>query len=71
METLKYSTIETTGFKELSRKELENIRSGEMNDEERYIYLLKHDPDDDLARAITAEQLLERVIPRIEKMFEK
>jgi hypothetical protein len=34
--------------------------------EERHL-----DPDDDLARAITAEQLLERVIPRIEKMFEK
>jgi len=34
--------------------------------EERYL-----SPDEDLARAITAEQLLGRVIPRIEKMFEK
>lgn len=27
-------------------------------------------PDEDLARAITGEELLERVIPRIEKLFD-
>jgi len=29
------------------------------------------EPDEDLASAITAEELLKRVIPRIEKMFKK
>ena len=29
------------------------------------------EPDDDLARAITGEELLNRVIPRIEKLFDK
>ena len=28
-------------------------------------------PDADLARAITGEQLLERLIPRIEQLFDK
>jgi len=28
-------------------------------------------PDEDLARAITGEELLERLIPRIEKLFDK
>jgi len=28
-------------------------------------------PDEDLARAITAEELLSRLIPRIEKLFDK
>jgi hypothetical protein len=32
-------------------------------------YYLK--PDADLARAITGEQLLERLIPRIEKLFDR
>jgi hypothetical protein len=32
-------------------------------------YYLK--PDADLARAITGEQLLERLIPRIEQLFDK
>jgi hypothetical protein len=29
------------------------------------------EPDEDLANAITAEEMLKRVIPRIEKMFKK
>ncbi len=29
------------------------------------------EPDEDLKRAISSKELLERVIPRIEKMFEK
>ncbi|MGV8136036.1 MAG: type II toxin-antitoxin system Phd/YefM family antitoxin [Mangrovibacterium sp.] len=29
------------------------------------------EPDDDLASAITAEELLKRVIPRLEKMLKK
>ena len=29
------------------------------------------EPDEDLASAITAEELLKRVIPRLEKMFKK
>ena len=36
--------------------------------EEKKYYL---QPDADLARAITGEQLLERLIPRIEQMFDK
>ena len=28
-------------------------------------------PDEDLARAITGEELLKRLIPRIEKLFDK
>ena len=28
-------------------------------------------PDEELARAITGEELLERLIPRIEKLFDK
>ena len=36
--------------------------------EEKKYYL---QPDADLARAITGEQLLERLIPRIEQLFDK
>jgi antitoxin (DNA-binding transcriptional repressor) of toxin-antitoxin stability system len=32
-------------------------------------YILE--PDEDMARAITGEELLKRVIPRIEKLFDK
>ncbi|MDR1203238.1 MAG: type II toxin-antitoxin system Phd/YefM family antitoxin [Tannerellaceae bacterium] len=32
-------------------------------------YILE--PDEDLKRAITGEELLERLIPRIEKLFDK
>ena len=32
-------------------------------------YILK--PNDDLAKAITADELLARLIPRIEKLFDK
>ena len=32
-------------------------------------YILE--PDDDLKRAITGEQLMERLTPRIEKLFDK
>ncbi|HCC86382.1 MAG TPA: prevent-host-death family protein [Porphyromonadaceae bacterium] len=32
-------------------------------------YILE--PDNDLKRAITGEQLLERLIPRVEKLFDK
>jgi antitoxin (DNA-binding transcriptional repressor) of toxin-antitoxin stability system len=28
-------------------------------------------PDEDLARAVTGEQIIERLIPRIEKLFNK
>lgn len=28
-------------------------------------------PDEDLARAVTGEQIVERLIPRIEKLFDK
>jgi len=28
-------------------------------------------PDEELAKAITADELLDRVIPRIEKLFDK
>jgi len=28
-------------------------------------------PDEDLARAVTGEEILERLIPRIEKLFDK
>lgn len=33
------------GFGELTKEELENIRSGEITDEVLYAYLLKQDPD--------------------------
>lgn len=29
------------------------------------------EPDDDLKRAITGEQLLEKLVPRVEKLFDK
>ena len=32
-------------------------------------YILE--PDNDLSRAITGEELLDRLIPRVEKLFEK
>ncbi len=30
-----------------------------------------HEPDEDYHRAITGEELLERLVPRIEKLFDK
>jgi len=55
---------------DIAREEQVLIQRGETEpfvlQKEEYLQ-----PDEDLARAITAEELLERGIPRVEKMIEE
>ena len=58
--------VSTREFRANQGKYLDMVNNGADLPKE---YILA--PDEELARAITGEELLERLIPRVEKLFDK